>query len=285
MENNSKEQIINNFFSKDKVKTYFKLLNENKLNSATYNLFKGIYEEIKQDVEDLFKYYKLTLTYQYQETVVHHETWWYQLYPLQQEDLDYYLPLFFREFSLYPLSFIKNLRLRSIFLVNSLDFSTHTYTQYRAAVPDYSEDTMAMIYCCKERRADYICNVIHHELFHFIDQIMYGNLYRKDREWMGFNVEGFEYGEGGAVNRIWRPLDPAIKGFLNYYSTTGIEEDKAEVFSFLINKPEEVKNNTCSILQKKMDYIKYMMGLFDEDGFPDEFWERLSSMRNKQSEF
>jgi hypothetical protein len=279
-----KDKILTRFYSRPMVKTYFKLLDkDNQITKDTFRQVQGIAEEIKEDVSDLLHSYGLYEIYLSEETIINHETWWYQLYPLNSDDLDHYLPLFFKEFSLYPPTLIRNSKLKTIYFVGNLNFSTKGYTQYRAGIPDYCEETLAMVYCCKERRKDYIVNVIHHEIFHFIDHIMYGNIYRADAEWLSFNSSEFKYGNGGALNREWKPLDKDCVGFLNYYSTTGMEEDKAEIFSYLLNWPKKAKENTCEILGKKINAIKRMMKYFDEIGCNDDYWEWLYLFRENES--
>ena len=44
------------------------------------------------------------------------------------------------------------------------------------------------------------------------------------------NVPGFKYGKGGEFEREWIQLDKTFKGFINHYSTSALEEDRAEVY-------------------------------------------------------
>jgi hypothetical protein len=57
------------------------------------------------------------------------------------------------------------------------------------------------------------------------------------------NERFFVYGDGGRSTRDPRAtsLTDTLPGFLNAYSLSGVEEDKAEVFSFLMTSPREVE--------------------------------------------
>lgn len=278
---NKKSEIVKRFLDREKVQIYFDIIKSVEiLNNDHLNAIKGIGEEVKNDITDLFEIYKIDMIYLCQPITINHTIWWYDMTPLSEDSLDFYLPLFFREFSLYPVSTIRISGLKFIYLTESLIFSTDSYSQYRAAVPDYTRDTMAMIYCCKERGIEYIKNVIHHEYFHFIDYMDDGIIYGSDPEWESLNKEVFIYGSGGANNRDWMPLNPAIKGFLNYYSTTGIEEDKAEVFSFMMTQPALIRNHPDEIILSKFKYILAMLESFDPDAFVNtDFWDWLKLLR------
>lgn len=232
------------------------------------------------DISSLFELYGIEAVFLQTNTNINHSSWWYDCTPLKDGDLDLYLPLFFREFSLYPVSLIKASKLEKVYFVNSLTFSTNSYSQYRASVPDYCHDVMGMVYCCKETSLDYIRNVIHHEFFHFIDYIEDGKIYESDPEWEGLNTPDFKYGNGGAMNREWKPLSSDVRGFLNFYSTTGIEEDKAEIFSHMMNFPEKVIDTQCEILNAKFKNIKNLFQRFDPYGVGNElFWEHILLFR------
>ena len=88
----------------------------------------------------------------------------------------------------------------------------------------------------------YLCRVLHHEFFHIIDYRDDGDVY-EDKAWAALNRPGFHYGTGGKNAQhvaSARELTEKFPGFLNYYATTGVEEDKAEVFANLIVDPAYV---------------------------------------------
>jgi hypothetical protein len=283
---NKKLQIINRFYNRTKVKTYLTLLSENSdiINYSWKNKIYNLSEEVKEDISDLFRLYttKLEALYLYEELIIFHKTWEYECSPLQENDLDFFLPIFFQEFSLYPISLISKSKLKSVYYCHCLKFSTGEYSQYRAAVPDYTDKVMSMIYCCKEKSVKYIRNVIHHEFFHFLDYVEDGKIYGKDLIWESYNLIDFEYGKGGCYERQWKPLNQDKKEFLNFYSTTGIEEDKAEIFSFMMLNCKKIQDVQNQSLKKKFENIKYMMQKFDKEGFGnDKFWEVLMRLRDE----
>src|SRR6185295_155361 len=82
----------------------------------------------------------------------------------------------------------------------------------------------------------YTRRAIQHEFFHMLDLADDGELY-EDKVWKNLNLKGFHYGSGGSAlqnNPYAGLLEPAGSGFLNAYSRSGVEEDKAEVFSCMM---------------------------------------------------
>ena len=139
-----------------------------------------------------------------------------------------------------------------------------------------------MIYCCKEKALSYIHTVCHHEIFHFVDHIKNPGFYCK--KWDSLNVDGFKYGDGGANHREWKPLDPAIVGFLNFYSTTAIEEDKAEVYAAMINQEKETSDYD-EVLMSKFARMKMLMQRYDSKMYSESFFESLKELRDKQRNY
>lgn len=146
--------------------------------------------------------------------------------------LESYLPVLVSEWNLYPAELIKRTGLRRIILCESLSFAG----QLRAAIPDFEHNDLYLD-VWRGRHADrYVRLVIHHEFFHMIDYRDDGSLYADDK-WGALNPPGFKYGTGGrnAQNDATVSLlNKDLPGFLNRYATTGVEEDKAEVFAHLI---------------------------------------------------
>lgn len=142
-----------------------------------------------------------------------------------------YIKLFYKEFRVYPPCFIREIHLRKVFIGKGLKVSN----QRRAAMPDYRQ--RMMVYDFEYGRGDrrYQRHVVHHELFHFIDYRYHGSYYYKDPRWMVLNPKGFRYGRGGRYMRggnAYTYSHPLV-GFLNLYSSSGLEEDKAEVYATL----------------------------------------------------
>jgi hypothetical protein len=84
--------------------------------------------------------------------------------------------------------------------------------------------------------ATYQERVFHHEFFHLIDYLVAGPGLR-DTDWAALNPPDFRYGPGGSRMQDSRTnpfaATRSIPGFLTLYGTAAVEEDKAELFSFL----------------------------------------------------
>lgn len=87
----------------------------------------------------------------------------------------------------------------------------------------------------------YLRRLVHHEIFHFVDLADDGSVLR-DPTWLGLNAPGFVYGHGGRSMREDQKTAgaEAPAGFVSLYATSGLEEDKAEVFAWLMTAPEQI---------------------------------------------
>lgn len=273
-------EIIGKCLNKPLFNEYLSNLSKVKSLNSMVNI-QGIYEEIEPEFNELIKKYEINFEIPQNEFEVDLGTFKLKCYPSLKEDLDFYMPLFFLEISIYPKSFIKKMKLGKIVFINSLNFVTNEYEQYRAACPEYYK-TMALYYCTKERNPSYIRTVLHHELFHYVDYM--DNKTYEDPKFNKLNSPGFKYGRGGAYEREWKPLDPSCQGFLNFYSTTGIEEDKAEIYQYLMSNPEKSFKHEDKIIRNKIYYIANFLKIFDEEGMgskENDFFISLTNYRKK----
>jgi len=88
---------------------------------------------------------------------------------------------------------------------------------------------------------DFLRVTLHHELFHMID--FADGRYRADAEWAGLNPPGARYGRGGRWARdASNALGSGGPGFVTEYAGAAVEEDKAELFRFLVLAPEELSD-------------------------------------------
>ncbi len=76
----------------------------------------------------------------------------------------------------------------------------------------------------------------HHELYHFIDHRLFGHYYPRDPAWLALNPAGAPYGAGGAsaYGKNFQNLGHPQAGFVSRYALYGPEEDKAELFGWLL---------------------------------------------------
>jgi len=193
---------------------------------------------------------------------------------LADSDLQIYSRLFAIEFSLYPPELTQRALLKRVVICRELSFDG----QLRNAIPDFEHDTL---YLDGNRGAydkTYLRKVIHHEFFHIIDYRDDGSVYKDDR-WASLNRDTFRYGNGGKNVQDMAEtsvLTDKYPGFLNHYSTTGVEEDKAEMFANLIVDPEYVDNRAAAdrVILAKVFCMKENLARFCPQ-MNDAFWEKV----------
>ena len=244
--------------------------------------FPPILPEVQNAIEQFLYIYDLKLNYTTKITFVQHKDWWYKLEPITENDINFYLPLLVLELSLYPKNFFKKINLKNITLSNNIVFHSGNYENYRAGLPDYEENTLSLVFSCKERNIKYIRNIIHHELFHYFYFMYVGPFEDKDDLWEMFNPKGFEY---SMKSELWSQKEilsgdyQDYDSFVSYFSKTKLEEDKAEVFSYMVTSGNDVKD----LLKRegvigKFLYIRQLMEKFDEKYFKQkmgDFWNKV----------
>jgi Putative zinc-binding metallo-peptidase len=181
---------------------------------------------------------------------------------------DRLLGYFLKEWGKYPVEWVKKTGIRSIIFVKDLKVQG----QKRYAMPN--AEKMALYFDVnygKFASNQYLRHCIHHEYYHLIEYQFFKDFYYKDPNWMAFNRADFTYGEGGAAaytnGMAARKKHPV--GFPTGYATFGLEEDKAEVFAFLMTTSEYVQladwQKEDIILSNKIAYMKsFMKGICGE---------------------
>jgi hypothetical protein len=194
-----------------------------------------------------------------------------------QANAEAYVAMFLEEFAKYPADFIQKSRLRRVEFVEKLAVGS----QYRSAVPNYEHEVLYydVSYVANQR---YVRHVVHHEFYHMLEQEWNGDSYYRDPNWAQLNEKGFAYGAGGenAYGRgdVWSFVHPK-PGFVNLYSTYGLEEDKAEVWAVLF-VPENWKIVRTylegdPILRAKVSYMREF-GRSKSQSMDDKFWRAVS---------
>jgi hypothetical protein len=195
-----------------------------------------------------------------------------------RKELQDYTSLFAPEFALYPQDLVQRSQLKCVVLCSELSFAG----QRRNAIPDYEHDTLYLDVNRGTYSKTYLRKVIHHEFFHIIDYRDDGNVYQDER-WMSLNPAKFKYGSGGRDAQDLQEtsvLTDKCPGFLNHYSTTAVEEDKAEVFANLIVDLEYVKDRAKKdrVLNAKVERMKELLAKFCPE-ISDKFWEKIRKMK------
>jgi hypothetical protein len=168
-------------------------------------------------------------------------------------------------------------QLKRIILCERLAFET----QLRTAIPDFQHHDLYLDVNRGRDSSDplYIRKVIHHEFFHIIDYCL-DHLDRDEDGWAALNPPGFKYGGGGEFyqnNQSTSELNELRRGFLNEYSTSGLAEDKAEIFAHMVVNREvaEQRGERDGIIKKKMqkmeEFLKRLCSLTDSEW--KHFWD------------
>ena len=196
--------------------------------------------------------YGVTVTLKPQNNEYTYSTW----SVLKDKDLDKlqqvstYLT---EEFNKYPTDLVANSGLSTIGLVKNLKVSD----QGRAAAAAPSIEAMLYdVNAMVDAGSTYAREVVSHEYWHYLDYQMQGSYDYDDSKWKACNPGGFKYGAGGVY--AYEPESGYVAefypkaGFITTYSTYGIEEDRAEMFGWLIYKPSKVKDLNDSKINCKI---------------------------------
>jgi hypothetical protein len=103
-----------------------------------------------------------------------------------------------------------------------------------------------------------------------------------DPRWSQLNLSGFSYGDGGVNMRVSTCAGSGsvapLSGFLNKYSTSAIEEDKAEVFAAMLRLPSALFNSPDECLRKKATLLRERLSACCPE-MDAAFWNRVQKVR------
>ena len=151
-----------------------------------------------------------------------------------------------KNLSIYSKEFLKKINLKYIVMCENLSISGIN----TAGIPDHLMKTIIIDLKFNEK---YFERVIHHELFHIIND-GYKQLFDDD-EWKKFNEPNFKYADCSTCSKkLGLDTYKNTNGFFTEYSMTIPSEDMAEVYSHLIMG--NYKNADDKILNKKIKFIK-----------------------------
>ena len=167
-------------------------------------------------------------------------------YNSEKKILDQKYKIIQKNLNRYNQNFLKKINLKYIVLCEDLSISKIN----TAGIPDNIMKTLILDIKFNE---DYFERVIHHEVFHIIND-NFKDIFSK-KIWSSFNNEEFEYAKcSTCTDKLGLDTYTNTKGFFSEYSQSTASEDMAEVFSHLmigINL-----KNLDPILEKKIDFIK-----------------------------
>lgn len=196
--------------------------------------------------------------------------WSIQIDVATKHDKNQYVKLLKEELGLYSPKLLGRCGLRSIVICGKISVNGKGLPGF--SIPDSGRIFFEVV--DPSRLQGYIRRGVHHELFHLIE-FKTNMLGRDDPAWSKLNPESFRYGKGGYNERD--PLsslpDETTLGFINRYSRSAIEEDKAVIFSYMMSSGKILDGMTAKdrILSSKTKEIKsFMYKSCDE--FDESFW-------------
>ena len=153
----------------------------------------------------------------------------------------------------YSKQFLKKINLKYIVMCENLSISGIN----TAGIPDHLMKTLIIDLEFNEK---YFERVIHHELFHVIND-GFKDLFNEE-EWKSFNNKNFEYADCSTCSKkLGLDTYQNTNGFFTEYSKTIPSEDMAEVFSHLII--DRYQNTNDNVLNKKVEFIKNKLKKID----------------------
>ncbi len=211
--------------------------------------------------------------------------------PPKAEDLEKFIPWLEEELSLYPSDFLRAIhagRLKNIFICGDLWVGN-------SAQPAGTNAAGWMLLGMNQflkTRYDFR-SILHHELLHATEHAL-GRIFNSrtglftDPDWNTLNPKDFKYGNPLIGGNDPKFKDPWFIGvmcpkketpmhFVNFYSQAAENEDRGEVFSFLIMEYKEL-NRVAAInppLQKKIKYIKKLVSQLSST-MNEDFWQKIS---------
>ena len=158
-----------------------------------------------------------------------------------------------KNLNIYSKEFLKKINLKYIVMCENLAISGIN----TAGIPDSAMKTLILDLKFNEK---YFERVIHHELFHIIDD-SFDNLF-DDKEWKKLNKKNFQYAAcSTCTKKIGLDTYKKTNGFFTEYSKSTPSEDMAEVFSHLIKS--QYKKSNDKVLNKKVEFIKKKLKKID----------------------
>ena len=151
-----------------------------------------------------------------------------------------------KNLNIYTKEFLKKINLKYIVMCENLSISGIN----TAGIPNHTMKTLIIDLKFNNK---YFERVIHHELFHIIDD---GNkrLFDEDK-WKKLNNKDFNYADcSTCTKKIGLDTFKKTDGFFTEYSKSTPSEDMAEVYSHLIKN--EYAQTDDEILNKKIEFIK-----------------------------
>lgn len=130
-----------------------------------------------------------------------------------------------------------------------------------------------------DAQEEYLRHIVHHELFHAIDERVNGQFMTGDPIWSALNDRKFRYGPGGHIVRESYRSDhaDASPGFVSRYAAMSVMEDKADTFGLFMSPSGSAwlqqRRRNDPVLGGKIDYLRDLVTYYEN--LPDTPEQRL----------
>lgn len=173
-----------------------------------------------------------------------------------------FIPMLAKELSLYPPGSLQHMGIDKIVLTQHLTVDG----QPRSAMPLFEQRVVVYDIELGNLGQQIMASILHHENFHMADYVG-DQTVRVDPEWEALNQSSFHYSSGGQdmQSQDVTQWDDRLQGLLNRYSTSALEEDKAEIFAALMWAPNELRARAARdpIIQAKGRKIISILSALD----------------------
>jgi hypothetical protein len=174
------------------------------------------------------------------------------------------------ELSRYPRSFLERAGLRRVVLCAEL-------REERRPIPSLPNYRNTLLLDAGGSPS-YLRRLVHHEVFHFVDLADDG-VVLADPTFASLNPPGFEYGSGGRAmrERSAAAFGAAPAGFVSRYATSAVEEDKAEIFAFLMTRPQAMAElgHRDPIIAAKAAHVRQLAAALSDE-LDQSFWRAVA---------
>ena len=134
---------------------------------------------------------------------------------------------FIDEWAKYPTDWILNSGLTTVVIAKDLGVNT---------AATWSPYNHTMFYSTDWGNGEYARSVIHHEFAHLLESSYFGfPIHYPNQLWESYNPTAFRYsGNAESINPVIARTTHPTPGFVTGYAATTLEEDRAEIYSYLM---------------------------------------------------
>lgn len=165
------------------------------------------------------------------------------------------LSIVLRELKRYPIATFEKVGVTRVVLCRELTLGGKPVGGF----PEFDTSTLYLGIADYTTNSVYQRQSVHHEMYHLIDHAI-GRL-ATDAEWLATNAAEFRYAGSGFTaagenqDITWTS---SVPGFVSTYSRSAMEEDKAEIFAWLMTDPNRMRLRAASdpIVASKVKLIQ-----------------------------